>query len=116
MQKRKAMISQPMNGRGDKEILETREKAVKAMEDRGFEVVDTFFTAEWTRPEEMEKQGIVNIPLKFLAKSLEEMSKCHAVYFCAGWKGSRGCRIEQEAAIAYGVDRFYEGSSHCERV
>lgn len=116
MQKHKAMISQPMNGRGDKEVLETRAKAVKAMEDMGFEVVDTFFTAEWTRPEEMEKQGIVNIPLKFLAKSLEEMSKCHAVYFCAGWIGARGCRIEHEAAIAYGVDRFYEVPPKCARV
>ena len=56
----------------------------------------------------MKERGVVQIPLCFLAKSLENMSLCHAVYFCKGWEKARGCRIEHDAAIAYGLDVIYE--------
>lgn len=56
----------------------------------------------------MEKRGVVQIPLCFLAKSLENMSLCHTVYFCKGWENARGCKIEHEAAVAYGLDIIYE--------
>lgn len=31
-----------------------------------------------------------------------------AVYFVDGWQEARGCRIEHDAAVAYGVKRIYE--------
>lgn len=51
---------------------------------------------------------MVQIPLSFLAKSLENMSLCHAAYFCKGWEQARGCRIEHDAAVAYGLTILYE--------
>lgn len=105
----KAMLSQPMNGKTDEEIVATREKAIKALEAKGYEIVNTLFTDEWYSKESMTERGVVQIPLCFLAKSLENMSLCHAVYFCKGWEGARGCRIEHEAAKAYGVQIIYEG-------
>jgi hypothetical protein len=104
----KAMLSQPMAGKTDEEIIATREKAIKALEARGYEIVNTLFTDEWYNRENMEKRGVVQIPLCFLAKSLENMSLCHAVYFCKGWEQARGCRLEHDAAIAYGLDVIYE--------
>lgn len=104
----KAMLSQPMAGKTDEEIIATREKAIKALEARGYEIVNTLFTDEWYNRENMEKRGVVQIPLCFLAKSLESMSLCHAVYFCKGWEQARGCRLEHDAAIAYGLDVIYE--------
>ena len=104
----KAMLSQPMGGKTDKEIVETREKAIKVLETKGYEVVNTLFTDEWYNHENMEKRGVVQIPLCFLAKSLESMSLCHAAYFCKGWENARGCRIEHDAAVAYGLDIIYE--------
>lgn len=56
----------------------------------------------------MKERGVVNIPLCFLAKSLENMSKCHASYFCRGWEQARGCQIEHAAAVAYGLEIIYE--------
>nr|UWD67620.1 MAG: Nucleoside 2-deoxyribosyltransferase like protein [Bacteriophage sp.] len=44
---KKAMFSQPMNGLSDEEIIKTREKAMAFLESKGYEVVNTFFTAEW---------------------------------------------------------------------
>ena len=105
---KKAMLSQPMGGKTDEEIIETRERAMKALKEKGFEVVNTLFTDEWYNHENMEKRGVVQIPLCFLAKSLENMSLCHAVYFCKGWENARGCRIEHDAAVAYGLKIIYE--------
>lgn len=104
----KAMLSQPMAGKTEKEIVETRERAIKALEEKGYEVVNTLFTDEWYSKKKMEERGVVQIPLCFLAKSLENMSLCHAAYFCKGWEYTRGCKIEHEAAVAYGLKIIYE--------
>lgn len=105
---KKAMLSQPMVGKTDEEIIATREKAIKVLESKGYELVNTLFTDEWYNKENMEQRGVVQIPLCFLAKSLENMSLCHAAYFCKGWEKARGCRIEHEAACAYGLTVIYE--------
>lgn len=105
---KKAMLSQPMGGKSDEEIIATRERAMKALEAEGYEIVNTLFTDAWYSHEAMTERGVVQIPLCFLAKSLENMSLCHAAYFCKGWENARGCRIEHEAAVAYGLDIIYE--------
>lgn len=105
---RKAMISQPMAGKTDDEIVQTRDRALMHLEELGYSTVNTLFTDEWYSKESMEARGVVQIPLCFLAKSLENMSLCHAAYFCKGWEQARGCRIEHEAAKAYGLEIIYE--------
>lgn len=104
----KAMLSQPMASKTQEEIIAVRERAIATLEACGYEVVNTLFTDEWYSKDTMEKRGVVNIPLCFLAKSLENMSLCHAAYFCKGWEQARGCRIEHEAAKAYGMKIIYE--------
>lgn len=104
----KAMLSQPMNGKTNEEIVATRERAIKELEAAGYEVVNTLFTDEWYSSENMKNRGVENIPLCFLAKSLENMSLCNAAYFCKGWDKARGCKIEHDAAVAYGLDIIYE--------
>lgn len=104
----KAMISQPMSGLTEKEIAEARERAVEFLEKYGYEVVNTLFTDEWYSDKAMAERGVVKKPLCFLANSLENMSKCEVAYFCKGWENARGCRIEHEAAIAYGLTVILE--------
>ena len=43
---KKAMLSQPMNGKTDAEIIATRERAVAALERRGYKIINTLFTDE----------------------------------------------------------------------
>lgn len=105
----KAMISQPMAGKTDGEIVEARDKAIAKLEAMGYEVVNTLFTDEWYGDEAMSERGVVQVPLCFLARSLENMSLCHAAYFCKGWENARGCRIEHDAALAYGLEVIYGG-------
>ena len=105
---KKAMISQPMAGKTDEEINSTRGIFLAFCEERGFEVVNTLFTDEWYNKESMESRGVVQIPLCFLAKSLENMANCHVAYFAKGWEAARGCKIEHDAAVAYGLTVVYE--------
>lgn len=75
----KIFISQPMNGKTDEEIKKEREKA-----------------------------PIGAKPLWFLGKSIELLSNANVVYFVKGWKEARGCRIEHQCAVQYGIDRIEE--------
>ena len=104
----KAMISQPMAGKTNDEIKIARDSAIKTLSDKGYEVVNTLFTNEWYSQERMKERGVVQVPLCFLAKYLENMSLCHVAYFCKGWEKSRGCKIEHEAAKEYGLKVIYE--------
>ena len=108
MEKKNAMLSQPMAGKTEAEIIETRNRAIEVLKREGYEIVNTLFTDEWYSNESMEARGVVQIPLCFLAKSLENMSLCHAAYFCKGWENARGCKIEHDAAKAYGLKIIYE--------
>ena len=105
---KKAMLSQPMAGKTNAEIVSARERAIRVLREKGYEIVNTLFTDEWYSKEKMEERGVVQIPMCFLAKSLENMSLCNAAYFCKGWENARGCRIEHEAAKAYGLEIIYE--------
>jgi hypothetical protein len=105
---KKAMISQPMKDRTEEEIKETREKALKSLGENGYEIINTLFTDDWYSEENMKKRGVVNIPLTFLAKSLENMANCDTAYFCKGWEDTRGCKIEHEVAKQYGLNILYE--------
>lgn len=107
--RKKAMISQPMNGLTDEEIGKTRNKAIEHLERLGYKVVNTLFTDEWYSDSSMKEIGVENIPLCLLAKSLEYMSLCDVAYFCDGWEDARGCRIEHDVAEAYGLECIYEG-------
>ncbi len=91
----RVMISQPMKGLSAEEIRERRATVVAKLEDEGHEVVDTVFTD--TPPE----NG--NQALWCLRKALQVMSTVDAVYFMEGWEKARGCRIEYEACILYGI-------------
>lgn len=111
MSNKTAMLSQPMRGLTDQEIVVTRERAVNALHQLGYTVINTLFTDEWYSQDAMKNRGVKQPGLCFLAKSLENMSCCDAAYFCKGWEQARGCRIEHAAAKAYGIEIIYEAGA-----
>jgi len=96
----KLFISQPMKDKTNEEIEAVREKAIasakKNLADAGeeIEVIDSFFK---DAPHDAK-------PLWFLGKSLELLSTADVAYFAKGWEEARGCRIENQCAIEYGID------------
>lgn len=106
----KVMISQPMQGKTAQEILEKRDAAA-AFELMGYEVVNTLFTNTQIDVDVVntkDDNDAKSLPLAHLARSLWFMSRCDAVYFCKGWQDARGCRIEHDAAVAYGLQVIEE--------
>jgi len=98
---KKLFISQPMRGKSDAEILATRQKAVDMAKERlgeDVEVIDSFFQSA---PADAR-------PLWFLGKSLELMATADLVFFATGWQQMRGCRIEHQSAVDYGIETMYE--------
>lgn len=96
---KKLFISQPMKDKTNEEIKEERNKIVEKVTERFgevevIEVIDSFF----------ENAPYDATQLWFLGKSLELLSTADCAYFAEGWKGYRGCKIEHEAAVQYGID------------
>lgn len=95
---KKLFISQPMNGKTDEEIKEERKDIVKRVTERfgDVEVIDSFI--------EENAPNSANAGLWYLGKSLELLANADCAYFADGWKNYRGCKIEHECAMQYGVD------------
>ncbi len=92
----KNFISQPMRDKSDEEILSERKQMIKKVEESATEkpeVIDSFFQ---NAPAEAN-------PLWFLGKSLELLSTADVAVFAKGWEKARGCRIEHECCVQYGI-------------
>ena len=109
---KRVMISQPMNGKSIPEIEAARNRARLTVDRLGYEIIDTWFKKDFENPEYRtkleEEEGVTNIPVNFLARAIEAMSKVDVVFFCRGWQNTRGCKIEQQIAEAYGLETIYE--------
>lgn len=105
-----AMISQPMNKISEDEIVRVKSKAITTLESMGYSVINTYWKDDYYGMEEgiLKKNEVKNVPLYFVARALNAMSRCDAIYFCQGWETARGCKVEHQAAIEYGLKCIYE--------
>lgn len=91
---KKLFISQPMNEKTEEEILTERENAIELASDilgEQVEVLDTYFQKE------------MDHPLEYLGESIKHLAKADIAYFAEGWDKARGCKIEHECAVSYGI-------------
>ena len=95
----KIFISQPMNGKTTEEIENERNYIIDRLrENESVEIIDSFFK---DKPYEAS-------PLWYLGESIKLMSEADVVFFCNGWQTARGCKIEHDCALEYGIDTMYE--------
>ena len=94
----KVFISQPMRDKTEQEILEERANVFQVAKESfpDAELINSYF--------EDYKPTTGNIALKYLSKSLELLADADVAYFAKGWQDARGCRIENECAIEYGIE------------
>ena len=91
----KVMISMPMNGRRNDDIINRLNELRQEFTKLHIDVIDSFIKTE---------AGELNHPgVFYLAKSLMLMADIDAVYFDDGWIDSRGCRIEHVVCQEYGI-------------
>ena len=88
-------ISQPMGGRSDDEINAERRRVIEIARQQCGEVdaLETFFS----------DFGPAAKPLDYLARSIEFLAKADVAIFAPGWQDARGCRIEHQCALEYGI-------------
>nr|DAZ55468.1 MAG TPA: N-deoxyribosyltransferase [Caudoviricetes sp.] len=88
-------ISQPMGGRSDDEINAERRRVIEIARQQFGEVdaLETFFS----------DFGPAAKPLDYLARSIEFLAKADVAIFAPGWQDARGCRIEHQCALEYGI-------------
>lgn len=89
-------ISQPMCDKTNEEIERERQAAIQSVKEKygdDIEVIDSFFK---DAPHDSK-------PLWFLGKSLELLAGADVAFFCKGWENYRGCRIQNQCAIEYGI-------------
>lgn len=95
---KKIFISQPMNGRSDSTIKIERKETIERISawrniDKDFEIIDSYFE---DAPHDAK-------PLWFLGKSFEKLSEADLAVFVGKWRNARGCKLEYDAAKAYGI-------------
>ena len=93
---KKLFISQPMKGKTDEEIIHERNVAIrraKAVLKEDVQVIDSFF----------EKTPIDANHVWVLSQSIKLLSTADIAYFAVGWDKARGCKIEHEVCIQYGI-------------
>lgn len=95
----KVMISMPMAGKHDETVRKEYNDIVEKFKKLHIEVVDTYFTDDTT---DISRPGIY-----FLAKSISAMEDVDAVYFADGWRNARGCEIEHQVCMKYGIKTLY---------
>ena len=95
----KIFLSQPMNGKTDEQIRTERkniEVYLRYLFKEDIEIIDSVFDLD---------EG--THPLVYLGKCIELMADADIACFMKGWDESRGCIIEHEAAVRYGIKRLF---------
>ena len=97
----KIFISQPMKGKTEQEILEERSEIIQRAKERfsEVEIIDSYRLLKDYSIADDEKTS-----LKFLGESIKALADADVAYFGKGWEKARGCRIENQCAMEYGID------------
>ena len=100
-----------MTGKSEEEILATRQKAIDEIHrlakkdgDVQVNIIDSYID-DATRNNFQERMGdAINWDIYWLSQSLQKLAMADAIWLCEGWEHSKGCKIEVECAIKYGLD------------
>ena len=106
-------ISQPMTGKSEEEILATRQKAIDRIhrlaskDGEQVNIIDSYID-DATRNEFQGRMGdAINWDIYWLSQSLQKLAMADTIWLCEGWEYSKGCNVELECAISYGLDIVY---------
>ena len=106
-------ISQPMTGKSEEEILATRQEAIDKIhqlaskDGEQVNIIDSYID-DATRNEFQGRMGdAINWDIYWLSQSLQKLALADTIWLCDGWEYSKGCNVELECAISYGLDIVY---------
>ena len=98
----KFFISQPMGGLTDEEIKEERDNIVDYLSQHyeNIEIIDSYFG-------HAEQKDQKRRSVYCLGESIELLADADICVFAHGWEDARGCKIEKEVCLHYGIPILY---------
>ena len=102
-----------MTGKSEEEILATRKKEIDKIHQffdaDGVEInIIASYIDDATRKCFEEHIGDdINWDIFWLSQSLERLAMADMIWLCDGWEYSKGCNVELECAIQYGLVIVY---------
>ena len=106
-------ISQPMTGKSEEEILATRQKEIEKIHQLfdadGVEIniIDSYIDDATRKHFKEHVSDDINWDIFWLSQSLERLAMADMIWLCDGWEYSKGCNVELECAIQYGLVIVY---------
>lgn len=106
-------ISQPMTGKSEEEILATRQKAIDEIhqlaskDGEQVNIIDSYIDDAMRNEFQGRMGDAINWDIYWLSQSLQKLALADTIWLCEGWEYSKGCNIELECAISYGLDIIY---------
>ena len=106
-------ISQPMTGKSEEEILATRQKEIdkihQLFDADGVEInIITSYIDDATRKHfQKYVSDDINWDIFWLSQSLERLAMADMIWLREGWEYSKGCNVELECAMQYGISIVY---------
>lgn len=98
----KVFVSQPMKGKTKEQIIEEREKIRNTLDGYFRGIPYTIIDSVLTPP-----KNTTNEALWCLGRSLQLLSEADIAIFAEGWELARGCWLEHECCIRYGIPTLY---------
>lgn len=105
----KVFISQPMTGMEEQNILKERERLIECatkklkedipelLRDQSIYFIDSFI------------KGAAEVnPLFCLGHSITSLSKADYIFVAKNWHTARGCQVEVDCALKYGIPIIFE--------
>lgn len=115
-------ISQPMTGLSEEEILATRQKEVDEIyqfankDNVQVNIIDSYIDDKTRGSFQEYITDVINWDIYWLSQSLQKLALADVLWLCDGWERSKGCNIELECAIQYGLDIAYQPMRKNERI
>ena len=106
-------ISQPMSGKSEEEILATRQKEIdkihQLFDADGVEIniIDSYIDDATRKHFKEHVSDDINWDIFWLSQSLERLAMADMIWLCDGWEYSKGCNVELECAMQYGISIVY---------
>ena len=106
-------ISQPMTGLTENDILLTKAKEIRSVykyfntDIYDVSIIDSYINDKKRHKLQEYMPNNVNWDIYWLSQSLQKLALADVLWLCDGWEYSKGCNIELECAIQYGLDIVY---------
>ena len=102
-----------MTGKSEEEILATRQKAIDKIhqlfdaDGERVNIIPSYIDDATRKRFEERVSDNINWDIFWLSQSLERLAMADMIWLCEGWEHSKGCKIELECAISYGLNIVY---------